>query len=312
MQDVEGKVAFITGGASGIGLGIARTLLGAGMKVVIADIRQDHLDEAAALLKGSNAVHFIRLDVTDRAAMAAAADETERVFGKVHVLCNNAGVGIIGGVKDATYADWDWGIRVNLDAVFNGIHSFLPRILAHGEGGHIVNTSSVAAVLPGSLVYSAAKSAVMGLSEGIRPELAKDNIGVTCLMPGPIVTNIHEVAKLRPEQHGDTGYGAFEQQLLDRTPSADWMDPLDVGGMVLDAIRRNLLFVFTHNEFREGAEQRFQAVLSAFPRGPVDQERVRRLGFPVANPMYAEILEADAEPARPDGGPDGAASDDGD
>ena len=297
MNTVEGRTAFVTGGASGIGFGMARAFLGADMKVVIADVRQDHLDEAAAALTGVNSVHFIRLDVTDRTAMAAAADEAERVFGKVHVLCNNAGVGIMGGARDATYDDWDWGMSVNLDGVFNGIRTFLPRIIAHGEGGHVVNTSSISAVLPGGVVYAAAKSAVMGLSEAMAEELAAEGIGVTCLMPGPITTNIHEVARLRPEQFQDTGLADLERRLMDRTPSPDWMDPLEVGAMVLDAIRRNLLFVFTHNEFKAGVEQRFRAVLAAFPRGPVDAARAGRLGFPVARPMYARMLEADAPPA---------------
>jgi NAD(P)-dependent dehydrogenase (short-subunit alcohol dehydrogenase family) len=297
MEDLEGKVAFITGGASGIGFGMARVFLRNGMKVVIADVRQDHLDEAAAALKGANNVHFMQVDVTDRAAMARAADETVEIFGKVHVLCNNAGVGIIGSAKDATYDDWDWGIRVNLDGVFNGIRSFLPKILAHGEGGHIVNTSSVSAVLPGGLIYAAAKAGVMGLSEGIRTELAADNVGVTVLMPGPIVTNIHEVAKLRPEKFQDTGFREMEDRLLQRQPSAAWMDPIQVGEMIVDAIRRNLLFVLTHNEFRDGTAQRFEAILAAFPQGPVDEERAKSLGFPVANPMYEKMLEEGQPPA---------------
>ena len=145
MDNVDGKVAFITGGASGIGLGMAKAFTKAGMKAVIADLRADHIAEAKAYFDATpqkDAVHFIELDVTDRAAYARAADEAERVFGKVHVLCNNAGIGISGEISKATYHDWDWAMSVNLDGVFNGIHIFLPRIRAHGEGGHIVNTSS--------------------------------------------------------------------------------------------------------------------------------------------------------------------------
>ena len=130
MRDVAGKVAFITGGASGIGFGIAGAFVGAGMKVVLADLRQDHIDQAMAAFSErgqSKSVHAIRLDVTDRDAMAAAADETERVFGKVHVLVNNAGVGIQGPFKGITYADWDFGLTVNLGGVVNGLQTFLPR-----------------------------------------------------------------------------------------------------------------------------------------------------------------------------------------
>ncbi len=177
------------------------------------------------------------------------------------------------------------------------MRTFVPRIIAHGEGGHVVNTSSVSAVLPSAVVYAAAKSAVMGMSEAMAEELAAEGVGVTCLMPGPITTNIHEVAMLRPESFSDTRLGAAEKALLERTPSPDWMDPLEVGAMVLDAIRRDLLFVFTHNEFKAGVEQRFKAVLAAFPRGPVDEARASRLGFPVARPLYARILDADEPPA---------------
>ena len=300
MDQVEGKVAFVTGGASGIGFGMARVFVRNGMKVVIADIRQDHLDEAAARLKGANNVHFIKLDVTDRARMKAAADETERVFGRVHVLCNNAGVGILGGSKRASYDDWDWGMSVNLGGVINGIQTFVPRILAHGEGGHVVNTSSMAGVLPGAgaVIYVTAKAAVLGLSEALRAELAGDKIGVTALCPGPIATNIHEVAKLRPDQFRNTGLGEIEQALANRKPSPVWMDPIAVGEMVLDAIKRDLAFIFTHNEFKAGVEQRFAATLAAFPRGAVDEERAKLFGFPVANPMYAALLAADPAPAK--------------
>jgi len=300
LEKVEGKVAFITGGASGIGFGMARVFLRNGMKVVIADFRDDHLDEARAALKGANNVHFIKVDVTDRDAMKAAADETERVFGKVHVLCNNAGVGLLGGSKKATYADWDWGMSVNLGGVINGIQTFVPRILKHGEGGHIVNTSSMAGALPGAgaVIYVTAKAAVLGMSESLRAELAGDKIGVTALCPGPITTNIHEVAKMRPDQFRDTGLGDIEKSLAARVPSPVWMDPLEVGEMVLDAIERNLAFIFTHNEFKEGVEKRFAATLEAFPRGPVDHEKAKRFGFPVSNPMYDELLAAHQEPAR--------------
>ena len=146
MKQVEGKVAFITGGASGIGFGMAQVFLKSGMKVVIADILQERLDEAARVLAQSTNrdYHFIKVDVTDRAAMAAAAAEAERVFGKVHVVCNNAGVYGNLPIESASYEDWDWVLGVNLGGVINGIVSFVPKMIAHGEGGHIVNTSSMA------------------------------------------------------------------------------------------------------------------------------------------------------------------------
>src|SRR5215472_2514100 len=206
MKDLRGRVAFITGGASGIGLGIAGACVDAGMHAVLADLRQDHIDEALAgfARRGqSKSVHAIRLDVTDRTAMAAAADETERVFGKVHVLVNNAGVGITGPFTSITYADWDFGLAVNLGGVINGLQTFLPRIRAHGEGGHVVNTASLAALVPmpaAFVTYVTAKAAVVAISETIRGELMQENIGVSVLCPGPVRTNIREVTKNRPVQ----------------------------------------------------------------------------------------------------------------
>ena len=298
MELLEGRVAFVTGGASGIGLGIVNAFLDAGMQVVAADVRQDHLDAAAVQIGATNQVEFLKLDVTDRAAMDAAREHVIRRFGKVHVLCNNAGVGIVAGAKDASYDDWDWSMSVNLDGAFNGIHCFLPAIMAHGEGGHIVNTASIAACLPGNIVYAAAKCGVMGLSEGLRAELAPENIGVTCLFPGPTATNIHEVAKLRPERFSNTKLVAFENELGSRKPSPYWLDPRLVGDLVVDAVRRNLLFVFTHAEHRAGVARRFEAILAAFPREEVHPESAARLGFRIANPMYDEILAASQPPAR--------------
>jgi NAD(P)-dependent dehydrogenase (short-subunit alcohol dehydrogenase family) len=272
MQHVEGKVAFITGGASGIGLGIAGAFLEAGMKVMIADLRQDHIDSSLVSLgrlANPRAFRAIRLDVTDRAAMAAAADETERVFGKLHVLVNNAGVGIQGPFHGITYADWDFGMGVNLGGVINGIQTFLPRIRAHQEGGHIVNTASLAALVPMPsefVVYVAAKAAVVTISETIRGDLANDNIGVSVLCPGPVRTNIHELSKNRPAQFtvGDA-YRKAEEAGATRVPFPSMMEPAEVGVRVLNAVRNNDLYVITHGEWRAHAVARHAALLAAMP-----------------------------------------------
>ena len=297
MKTLDSKVAFVTGGASGIGLGMVQAFLAEGMKVVVADIREDHLAQTKALLGAGAQAHFIRLDVTDRPAMAAAAAEADAVFGKVHVLCNNAGVGIMAGAKDASYDDWDWSLAVNLNGAFNGVHCFLPGMLAHGEGGHIVNTASVAAVLPANIVYGAAKGAILGLSEGLRAELVGDNIGVTCLLSGPVATNIHEVAALRPERFSNTKLHEFEAKLAERKNNPYWLEPLEVGELVVDAIQRNLMFIFTHNEHKAGVARRFEALLDAFPRGEPAPGGAERLGFRIANPMYDEFLQRHEEPA---------------
>jgi NAD(P)-dependent dehydrogenase (short-subunit alcohol dehydrogenase family) len=242
------------------------------MKVVMADRRQDHIDEALASLRPfaeSRRMHALRVDVTDRAAMAVAADETEKVFGKLHVLVNNAGVGIQGPFRGITYADWDFGLAVNLGGVVNGLQTFLPRIRAHGEGGHVVNTASLAALVPmpaAFVVYVAAKAAVVTISETIRAELAQDNIGVSVLCPGPVRTNIHEVAQNRPPQFGvGEAYREVESAGATKVAFPSMMDPAEVGALVLNAIRNDELYVITHGEWRPMAAARHAALLAAMP-----------------------------------------------
>jgi NAD(P)-dependent dehydrogenase (short-subunit alcohol dehydrogenase family) len=272
MKDLQGKTTFITGGASGIGLGIAGAFVEAGMNVVLADLRQDHINDALANFdqRGqTQQVHAIRLDVTDRAAMAAAADETEEVFGKLHVLVNNAGVGIQGPFEGITYEDWDFGLAVNLGGVINGLQTFLPRIRAHGEGGHIVNTASLAALvtMPAAFViYVAAKAAVVALSESIRTELVQENIGVSVLCPGPIRTNIFEVAQNRPSQFGvGDAFRETEESGGTKVPFPSMMEPAEVGDLVLNAIKNDELYIITHGEWRPMAEARHAALIAAMP-----------------------------------------------
>lgn len=272
MKELKGKTAFITGGGSGIGLAIAQVFVEAGMQVVLADLREDHLEQALADFRGRGLdpqVHGIRLDVTDRAAFAAAADEAERVFGKVHVLVNNAGVGIEGPFQEIGYSDWDFGLGVNLGGVINGLTTFLPRIRAHGEGGHVVNTASLAAfcAMPARMViYATSKAAVVALSESIRAELGSQGIGVTVLCPGPVKSNIHELERNRPGRFPTSP--AFEQaaeKLGQRELSPLWMEPAEVGKMVRDAVLEDRLYVITHGEWRALAQQRFEAILEAMP-----------------------------------------------
>jgi NAD(P)-dependent dehydrogenase (short-subunit alcohol dehydrogenase family) len=298
MRDVEGKVAFITGGASGIGLGTAKAFVNAGMKVMITDVRQDRLDQALDGFKqqgkGEN-VSALRLDVTDRDAFARVADETEMRFGKIHVLCNNAGIGIIGPIKAAKYGDWDWGMSVMLGGVVNGIQTMLPRILRHGEGGHIVSTSSMAGVLPVSRasIYCAVKGAVVAMCEALRGELAADNIGVSAFCPGPVSTNIREAGQYRPEQYRkDSGYVELEANLAQREDPPEWMSIEECGERVLRGIQRNDLFIFTHPEFKAGVAERMNAMLACFPDEPVNQALAEKIGFLTSNAIYKETIEA--------------------
>jgi NAD(P)-dependent dehydrogenase (short-subunit alcohol dehydrogenase family) len=292
MKDLEGKVAFVTGGASGIGLGIARKLVDAGMQVVIADLRQDHIDEARAWFEErqqGRKVHFIRLDVTDRAAMAAAADETEAVFGKLHVAVNNAGVGIEGPLKEATYDDWDFGLGVNLGGVVNGVQTFIPRIRKHGEGGHVVNTASLAAlvVMPSNMaMYTTAKAAVVALSEAIRAELGQDGIGVSVLCPGPIKSNIHQLNQNRPGQFKTSGaFAEAADRLAQRQVSDLWMEPDQVGDMVVKAILNDEPYIITHGEWSGAVTSRYQAMMAAMPTE--------------TNPELVASMSADISPSNP-------------
>jgi NAD(P)-dependent dehydrogenase (short-subunit alcohol dehydrogenase family) len=295
MKNVEGKVAFITGGASGIGLGMSIAFVNAGMKVVISDFRPDHLEESAAYFKQKGqekSVHHLQLDVTDREAFTRAADEAERIFGKVHILCNNAGIGILGSIKLATFGDWDWTLEVMIGGVVNGIQIFLPRILKHGEGGHIVTTSSMGGVipLPASPLYSTAKAAVIGMCEAMRGELAEDSIGVSAFCPGPVATNIREISRMRPAKY-DTGYMEKEKEMAQRPNSPNWMSIEECGERVLRGIRRNDLYIFTHREFKEGVAERMEAMLACFPDEAINQARASEITFLTSNPIFRQARQ---------------------
>ncbi len=294
MQNIEGKIAFITGGASGIGLGIAKAFVNAGMKVVIADIRQDHLEQSLSYFKQKKqekSVHHLQLDVTDREAFARAADETECAFGKVHILCNNAGIGIIGPIKLAKFGDWDWALSVMIGGVVNGIQIFLPRILKHGEGGHIVTTSSMSGVLPPrqSAIYATAKAGVVAMCEAMRGELAEDNIGVSAFCPGPVATNISEVGRMRPRNY-DTGYAEKERELAARPNSPNWMSSEECGERVLRGIRRNDLYIFTHREFKEGMAEKMETILASFPDEEINQARAKEIPSLLSNPIFKRAV----------------------
>ena len=198
MRDVEGKVAFITGGGSGVGLGMAKAFIGAGMRVAVADIRADHLEGAKAQL--GDAAHAIQLDVTDREAFALAADETERVLGDVDVLRLNAGINLFNDLSEATYQDWDWVLGVNLGGVVNGIVTFVPRMKARGRGGHVVTTASMAAFIagPGAGITRPRSSSVHGLSDALRWSLLPHGIGVSMVCPGLVKSKIYESDLIRP------------------------------------------------------------------------------------------------------------------
>jgi NAD(P)-dependent dehydrogenase (short-subunit alcohol dehydrogenase family) len=281
MKDLEGKVAFVTGGDSGIGLGVSRVLLRSGMKLVMTYRDPRHLRQATAELQhAGDRVHAIRLDVTDRNAFSAAADETIRVFGKVHILVNNAGVWPTIALSNASFDDFDWCMSVNVSGVFNGIRTFLPHIRSHGEGGHIVTTSSVTGLVVGPLsgVYSTSKFAVVGMMEALRSELEGSEVGVSVFCPGGVVSNIGRSDRNRPATFSQTGtpddrqkelleaYGrGMREAILKSGISQAMMSPLDAGEIVLNGIHNNDLYIISHAEYEQAIQERSDALKASIP-----------------------------------------------
>lgn len=298
MRDFAGKTAFITGGASGAGLGQAKVFGDAGCRVVIADIRQEAIDAALDVLRGRGiAAHGIRLDITDRQAFAQAAEESERVFGPVHLLFNTAGVSIFGPMERATYEDYDWIFGVNMGGVINGMQTFAPQMIAHGEGGHIVNTASLGAFVAnsGSGIYSASKFAVHGLSMAMRDALAPYDIGVSVLCPANIRSNIAESVKTRPAHLSNSGFAVDEREIAAlHEIYAQGMDPEELAGHVKQAIEENRFYIIPYPEARPMLEAAFQQVLDALPPPDSDLEGQEKRGKAMARYIEARrVMDAE-------------------
>lgn len=283
MDAFENKVAFITGAASGIGLGLARTFAAAGMHVAMADVRASALADAAASVAGAHPrvkVLAVPLDVTDRDAWAAAADRVERELGNVAVLCSNAGVNFIGATHEATWQDWDFGLGVNLGGAINAVRTFVPRMIAQGGGGHVVITSSVSGLFTGggSGVYATSKFALVGLAESLRADLKRYGIGVSVLCPGPVKSELFEsTAAVRPPKLAATGSVPVVPPGVSREDTPIFMTAPtgeQVGEQVLAGIRRNQMYILTHAEIRPVLEARAAALLAALPVEPVDPARI--------------------------------------
>jgi len=277
MRELAGKTAFVTGAASGIGLALGRAFAEAGMKVMLADIEANALKAAVDSLRNVGPeVRGVICDVADPVSVDLAAKASYDAFGSVHVVCNNAGVGAApGNIDNISLDNWRWVLDVNLMGVLHGIRTFLPHIRAHGEGGHIVNTASMAGMLTGWQgfnPYPASKFAVVAMSEGLATQLKPLGIGVTVLCPGFVRTRILESGRNRPERYGPpqaaldpaTPAGAMAAQAAELVQSG--LDPSHVALLVLAAIREDELYVFTHPETRAKVEERFAAILAALNR----------------------------------------------
>lgn len=293
MQDLGGKIAFVTGGSSGIGLGLVKVLAAAGMKVVFTYRQPQHRDETLAHFSNlpQQRVHAIALDVTDRAGFKNAADEAQRVFdGPVQLLINNAGVGVHGLMEHATYADWDWVMGVNVGGVVNGVQTFLPRMLASGLPGHIVNVASIGGIAAlGSVgLYATSKFAVVGLTEALRTDMVGRPIGVSVYCPGPVKSNIADSARSRPAQLAESGYSApgMEQGAPPPEFMLHAMDAVTAAGYVLDGIRNNRLFILSHPEFRDVLTARSKLLLGSHPDEPINEARANSARWLLSSPVY--------------------------
>lgn len=260
MQDIEGRVAVVTGGGEGIGRGIAHALAAAGAKVAIADIDRAAGERVAAELRegGAESQPFVA-DVADVTSVQALAGDVEAALGPVSILCNNAGVMLDGPLADAPDSDWQWVLNVNLMGVVHGVQAFVPRMRANGTAGHIMNTGSMAGLAPrhgsGLGIYSASKAAVVSYSEMLRDELAPEGIEVSVLCPSTVSTRIWEADRNRPSELGPGKPVPRPER------SVGAIDGMAVGPLVVRGIRENRAYIFTGLDSRGRVEARHSRLL---------------------------------------------------
>jgi NAD(P)-dependent dehydrogenase (short-subunit alcohol dehydrogenase family) len=274
MRELSGRTAFVTGGASGIGLELGRAFAAAGMKVMLADVETSALERAVASLREvTSDIRGVACDVADADSIERAAQATFDAFGHVHVVCNNAGVAAGGGIDTISLDNWRWVIDVNLMGVVHGIRAFLPHIRAHGEGGHIVNTASMAGMNAGLgfSPYAASKFAVVAMSEGLSMQLKPHGIGVSVLCPSFVRTAIGDSGRNRPARYGQpqpldpaSPAGQMVAEIARRLEAG--LEPSDVAARVVAAIRNDELYVFTHPHMRDEVDARFAAIQAAMDK----------------------------------------------
>lgn len=281
MIQFAGRTAFVTGGANGVGLGLVRALLAEGCKVAVADIRQDAIDRLLATLD-NNEVMGIQVDVSSREAMAKAADEVEARFGPVTLLFNNAGINLFQTIEDSSYSDWDWVMGVNLHGPINGVMTFVPRMIAHGQGGYIVNTASMAGWLasgsPG--IYNTTKFAVRGMSESLRASLAKHGIGVSVVCPGLVKSYIYASDDIRPREYL-AGARPVDHENVKRLAEFHefGMEPDVIAERIIGGMRENRCYIFSHPDHKDELAELFQEYLADYRDYPADPGHDQRVAF---------------------------------
>jgi len=269
MTEISGKTAFVTGGASGLGLGMARALANRGANVMLADLNEEGLAAAVAKLRAeTNAeIDSVVCDVARVEAVRKAADATIDRFGKVHIVVNNAGVALSGPPGEIAIEDWRWIVDINLMGVVYGVEVFTPLIKSHGEGGHFVNTASMAGHGAAANMgpYNATKFAVVGYTETLKQDLEPDNIGVSCLCPAWVSTNIHNTGFSKPSGGPTQAEMADDPQYKEMSAVIEGgLNPDDVGVWVADCIEANRLHIFTHGDFKPFIDMRNEAVAADY------------------------------------------------
>jgi len=307
LNELKDKVAVITGGTSGIGLGIAQTFVDAGMKVAVTGTNRANIATALKCFDDGNLadrVHAIRVDVTDRVGMEAASAEVIDIFGKIHVLVANAGVIIPAALTETSYADWDWVLNVNLTGAFNSVKVFLPYIRSHGEGGHIVATSSIFGLFTpssaGSAAYSVSKFAMVGMIEALRTELKDSNIGASVFCPGWVTSNLPLTS--RSKYSGNPVDAGFPDEATKRNEGS-W-DELEIaarsaGELLLRGLRNNDLYIHTHAEFKSLIDDKYQTIVASIPEDRHLPERRRAYAEDMRiHSIYTSERTSQSMPAR--------------
>lgn len=281
LTSLKGKTVYITGGNTGIGLGIARAAANAGMNVVMGYIQEDQVEPALKLFKPDqkSRVIAIRHDVTDRDGWVTTLKQINDKFGNLHLLVNNAGIKTLRQASQVDAKSWDAAVAVNFTGIYNGCAAVIPHMLAHKEGSHILTTSSMGGILPGANagVYTATKFASFGLMEALRVELAGTNIGTSVFSPGGVST---------------------DNMLSDQGGAAAMMDPLEAGERVLNGVINNDLFIFTHPEFKPGMKERFDAILASEPTDGFPQSRAAAEARVLTSPAYAPEIAHRSQPRK--------------
>jgi len=302
LKVLKGKVAYITASSDGIGLGIARAAANAGMKVCIGYRNEERLAAAVALFKKGQDVFPVKHDVTSRDGWAQVLADIKGKYGKLHLLVNNAGSKTGAKVSTAKFDEWDNAVAVNYTAIYNSVAVCLPHMLEHGEGSHILCTSSMSGLLPGGNlgVYTATKIAAVGLMEALRVELEGTTVGTSAFVPGGVNTDNYfgsgEDNPYRAAQRAKAGAAAANRP--NRPPSG--MDPLEAGERVLNGVVNNDLFIVTHPEYMPGTKQRFDAMLASEPveDTPPPEARVKASGRVLHAGIYPREIEHRKKPRK--------------